>query len=548
MQSEIGSVQQELICHGLESCNNLPLLTASLGEGVIAGEVSTLDTPHCGRSSLTEQLPLFSGGVFQNAELSKQIFENFQTNSSPLSLFRRFISSARLAPTKNSRILTAALNQSTFEKRDINVDEAAVKMSGSAVTPISQMQAKDPGLQELVAACFLRDSDHCDYSKFRTLFLRTCKASSAVAPIRPQNMQLELFSDINLEDGVTMNPDILTAPSSTLMSRLPIVDWFKGAVKMSEFFVGGSQRKHVLSRTKLRNSIKARISSEYSGSLANWGIAAHGNSAMETDGSPKTDAGSSLWVITGNIQCRLIEPNRPTLLECLDSATDEGFTLKTNSCRAGYGNQLHPTPAFQDQHLEGDRIYQNSAPSKTSATHKVAVMYRSATGSRLYTEESPTLLRLANTGGKHQGGSGAWKVVEYKGEEYAVGLGLPDECSTLAATEAYIKSGSRPRRVKDGRASLIPIGYRRQRPLSATEFERLMGWPVDSTKKGITASGKEITISKTQGQKMLGNGIIPQEIQDICLSLKPFLESSYHQPEALEPGEELSTSSDFQQT
>jgi len=35
-----------------------------------------------------------------------------------------------------------------------------------------------------------------------------------------------------------MNPDILTAPSSTLMSRLPIVDWFKGAVKMSEFFVG----------------------------------------------------------------------------------------------------------------------------------------------------------------------------------------------------------------------------------------------------------------------------------------------------------------------
>ncbi len=36
-----------------------------------------------------------------------------------------------------------------------------------------------------------------------------------------------------------MNPDILTAPSSTLMSRLSKVDWFKGAVKMSEFFVGG---------------------------------------------------------------------------------------------------------------------------------------------------------------------------------------------------------------------------------------------------------------------------------------------------------------------
>jgi len=39
-----------------------------------------------------------------------------------------------------------------------------------------------------------------------------------------------------------MNPDILTAPSSTLMSRLSKVDWFKGAVKMSEFFVGADFR------------------------------------------------------------------------------------------------------------------------------------------------------------------------------------------------------------------------------------------------------------------------------------------------------------------
>ncbi len=609
MQSEIGSVQQELIWNGLESCNNLPLLTASLGEGVIAGEVSALDTPHCGRSSLTEQLPLFSDDAFRHVGSLKQTLRNFQTNSSPLSLFRRFISSARLAPTKNSDILTAALNQSTFEKRDINVDEAALHMSGSVVTPISQMQAKDPGLQELVAACFLRDSDHCDYSKFRTLFLRMSKASSAVAPTQPQNRQLELFSDTKLEDGVTMNPDILTAPSSTLMSRLPIVDWFKGAVKMSEFFVGESQRKHVLSRNQLRNSIRDRISSGYSGSLAHWGIVAPGRSETAGDGFPKTDPESSLLVVTGNIQCRKIEPGRPTLQDCLDSdavainsasfeSIDESFTLRPNLGRNG--NPHHPVPYVLDQHPQGDlashiylpsadRLNREETPALTSpcgtypfafvgspsngwqptsespaltssgwlhspsaetqkSVLRFAVMYRSATGSRLYTEESPTLRSLANTGGKHQGGGGAWKVVEYKGEEYVVPNSLPDECSTLAATEAYIKSGDRPRRVKDGKPSLIPMAYRRQRPLSATEFERLMGWPVDSTKKGITASGKEITISKTQRQKMLGNGIIPQEIQDICLSLKPFLESWYHQPEALEPGEELSNSSDFQQT
>jgi len=38
------------------------------------------------------------------------------------------------SPTKNSDILTAPLNQSTIGRRDINVDEGAVKMSGFIVT------------------------------------------------------------------------------------------------------------------------------------------------------------------------------------------------------------------------------------------------------------------------------------------------------------------------------------------------------------------------------------------------------------------------------
>jgi len=69
------------------------------------------------------------------------------------------------------------------------------------------------------------------------------------------------------------------------------------------------------------------------------------------------------------------------------------------------------------------------------------------------------------------------------------------------------------------------MGYRRQRPLSATEFERLMGWPVGCTERGVTPDGKEIKISKTQRQKMWGNGIIPHEIQHICNKLKLFLQS-----------------------
>ncbi len=450
-------------------------------------------------------------------------------------------------------------------------------MSGFIVTPIFRLLGVEQDLMDFVAAFSLSSCDFFDSSSLKCFFLRTCKASSAVAPTQPQNRQLELFSGINLEDGVTMNPDILTAPSSTLMSRLPIVDWFKGAVKMSEFFVGESQRKHVLSRTKLKNSIRARISSEYSGSLGNWGIAILGRSETVGDGFPKTGPESSLWVVTGNIQCRKIEADRPTLQSCLDNGEtileqQPGGDLASHRClpTAVRLNREetsavttpcghHPfavvgspnsgwQPTSESPTLASSGWLDSPSAETQKYVLRFAVMYRSATGSRLYTEEAPTLRSLANSGGKHQGGSGAWKVVEYKGEEYVVPNSLPDECSTLAATEAYIKSGSRPRRVKDGLPSLIPMAYRRQRPLSATEFERLMGWPVGCTEKGITRSGKEINISKTQRQKILGNGIIPQEIQDICLSLKPFLESWYHQPEALEPGEELSTSSDFQQT
>jgi len=43
-----------------------------------------------------------------------------------------------------------------------------------------------------------------------------------------------------IEARVTTDPDILTAASSTLMSRFSKVDWFKAAVKMSEFFVGAT--------------------------------------------------------------------------------------------------------------------------------------------------------------------------------------------------------------------------------------------------------------------------------------------------------------------
>lgn len=164
--------------------------------------------------------------------------------------------------------------------------------------------------------------------------------------------------------------------------------------------------------------------------LDKWGIWGLGNPETEDGGFPKTESEFSVWVITGNIQCNKVEPNRPTLQECLESVG--------------------------------------------------SVMYRAASGNRIHHNICPTLRSLGNTGGKHQAGSGAWKVIEGDGT---------------------------------------------QRPLTATEFERLMGWHVGCTEKGIALDGKETTISKTQRQKMLGNGIVPAEIKDICNNLAPFFQN-----------------------
>jgi hypothetical protein len=102
---------------------------------------------------------------------------------------------------------------------------------------------------------------------------------------------------------------------------------------------------------------------------------------------------------------------------------------------------------------------------------------------RTYFFNAPTLRSLSNTGG-HQAGSGATKIREYYSEkEY------------------------------------------KDRPMLPIECEGMMGWQLNSTAKGLTEDGKETDISSTQRHKMLGNGIVPQEITEILLSLKPILET-----------------------
>lgn len=109
-----------------------------------------------------------------------------------------------------------------------------------------------------------------------------------------------------------------------------------------------------------------------------------------------------------------------------------------------------------------------------------AIVYRAPGEDRVFTQQAPTLRSLASTNG-HQAGSGAVKVREFQGELY------------------------------------------RDRPLLPEEAEALMGWEPGCTAKGIDATGNEVTIAATNRHKVLGNGIIPQEITEILSAIKPMV-------------------------
>ncbi|MEH1828256.1 MAG: hypothetical protein V7L22_23465 [Nostoc sp.] len=205
--------------------------------------------------------------------------------------------------------------------------------------------------------------------------------------------------------------------------------------------------------------------------LQRWGIWGIGKLETETATSPKTESDYSVWVFTGDIRATEPKPTKKTLQEIFEAAAIpvkvyvDGVAEATESPAICSGGWQHRSPLHRD---------------KRGASF--AVLYRAAGGDRIYTEESPTLRSLSNTGGNHQSGTGAYKIREYEGETYI------------------------------------------ERPINATEAEQLMGWEVGSTAIGINQEGEEFFISQTQRIKILGNGIIPGEITDILTAIKPMLE------------------------
>lgn len=267
-----------------------------------------------------------------------------------------------------------------------------------------------------------------------------------------------------------------------------------------------SSLRHLSLKMSMEYSVTptAKRSRRSFGRLDNWGIWGLGKEETGTDMFPKTGHEFSVWAYTANVQATQPKPYKRSLIECLDGfpvnsfsgeSINEAFTLRASSPKQCKGNKNHPnTFVAVKGRLGEDPWGVDEAPCLTSQewTRRLdikrkngggagfAILHKSPAGDRHFFDNAPCLRSLPSTNGK-QAGSGAYKVREFQGEQWL------------------------------------------ERPITATEAERLMGWEEGSTAKGVTADGKKIEISTTQRIKMLGNGIIPAEITEILEALKPIL-------------------------
>lgn len=95
-------------------------------------------------------------------------------------------------------------------------------------------------------------------------------------------------------------------------------------------------------------------------------------------------------------------------------------------------------------------------------------------------------------------------------------------CPTLILSSAAVRANGR--RVKEDnepsftlRAAVrngVSDGMK-VRYLTPLECERLMGWPDNWTKYGIESDGKTIELSDNQRYYLIGNGVVPQVVENI---------------------------------
>lgn len=234
-----------------------------------------------------------------------------------------------------------------------------------------------------------------------------------------------------------------------------------------------------------------KMQKKSSDTLQKWGMWGVGNCGTEIDMFPKVEKESSLWVFTGNIQITSPIPDRKELRACLRT---NGIPIKARPDKGVWCVDEAPSLVAEswvyDLHIKRGT---NGGGAGFGILDKVAFVNRAGESDRVYFDQAPCLRSLSVTNG-HQGGNGASKIREWRGEDYV------------------------------------------ERSLLPEEAEALMGWEPNSTAVGIDSEGNEYQLTATQRHRILGNGIIPQEVTEILQPLKQILEMRPQSTNKIKPG------------
>jgi hypothetical protein len=302
------------------------------------------------------------------------------------------------------------------------------------------------------------------------------------APSSESDSQKPTCMNTTLENSLTTSFSVCPSPTASfgeaLVQTFPLLanepalmDLVDSCfLKESDFFASSVHHHSCLKTLRESLAVTKQLPSPSSSKrLQNWGMWGLGKNLMPTDTSLKTENEFIVWAITSDVRATQPKLYKKSLHEVLNGSPVNSFT----------GEDIDEAPT-----ICGAGWQHRSPQNRDKSGASFAIIFRAADGDHVYSadlcKDAPTLRSLANTG-KHQSGSGAYKVRQM-------------------GSDATI-----------------------ERPITPTEAEMLMGWEVGSTAIGIDAEGHEISISDTQRIKMLGNGIVPAEITNILERLKPIL-------------------------
>lgn len=457
--------------------------------------------------------------------------------------------------------------------------QESTSLSSEVLVRTFPLLATEPELLAITQACFLKDSDYCDYSSLKHLSLKMCRESSAATTetISPLSSMPSLNWGMwglgkSATDSITFPK---TAPESsfwvlagnvqckkidserlTLAECLDtpgvILDRHISGDRIYEAICptirspkgGGSTLKVILSDGTRRN-----VNGDELERLMGWEVNRK-TVILEVWTKPYLEHPNSC--VTAVRQC-------PKLLNSAGNAEktekNEPVLFAATSSRSKNRTETKPVEVLVDFNLEGRGIVLHTTrtsplsvptaelqrvldPQKLDAFVLANVLIYLIQGKITLVgkaESPPNVKGLANQSNGRLYVEAYGQSIEESANDVVTCISQAKSFSrfTISPVGASFQNYDLSLQTLCCFVAHVINGFIPEQIALESSYVLKIEYSVGCTKFGTTKEGEIVSISEIQRHKMLGNGIIPAEIEDICTSLRPFLEKAKNHESAI---------------